>query len=52
MAAEACFVALKQLYEETADYITVNHLGDIHHNKSMLDARDAIEKYKQEFKAS
>jgi hypothetical protein len=37
-------VALKQLYEDTADYIRINKLGDVHQNKSMRDARDAIAK--------
>lgn len=35
--------ALQQLYDETADYIRLNHLGDVHHNQSMKDARDALE---------
>lgn len=34
--------ALQILYDETADYIRVNHLGDIHHNQSMKTARDAL----------
>lgn len=37
--------ALRGLYEDTADYIQVNHLGDIHHNKTMRDARDALGKF-------
>lgn len=36
--------ALKTLYEETADYIRINNLGDVHHNKSMQMARDALGK--------
>jgi hypothetical protein len=34
--------ALRLLYEETADYIRTNNLGDVHHNKSMQAARDAL----------
>jgi hypothetical protein len=34
--------ALERLYDETADYITINHLGDAHHNRSMQMARDAL----------
>ena len=34
--------ALKLLYEETADYIRINHLGDVHHNRAMQMARDAL----------
>jgi chromosome segregation ATPase len=34
--------ALEGLYEATADYITVNHLGDIHHNSVMDRARVAL----------
>ena len=34
--------ALKTLYDETADYIKINHLGDVHHNKSMQMAREAL----------
>jgi ribosome-associated translation inhibitor RaiA len=34
--------ALQGLYDETADYIRTNHLGDVHHNKSMQDVRDAL----------
>lgn len=33
---------LKRLYEETADYIRINNLGDVHHNQSMKDARDVL----------
>ena len=35
--------ALRILYEETADYIRINHLGDVHHNRSMQVARDVLE---------
>lgn len=34
--------ALQRLYDETADYITINHLGPVHHNRSMQMARDAL----------
>ena len=34
--------ALRTLYEETADYIRIDHLGDVHHNVSMQLARDAL----------
>src|SRR5262249_4748305 len=34
--------ALQLLYDETADYIRINHLGDVHHNRSMQLARDAL----------
>lgn len=34
--------ALQRLYEETADYIRLNNLGDVHHNRSMQMARDAL----------
>jgi hypothetical protein len=34
--------ALKILYDETADYIRINHLGEVHHNKSMQMARTAL----------
>jgi len=34
--------ALRGLCEETADYIRVNKLGDVHHNQSMKAARDAL----------
>lgn len=37
-------VALRRLYEETADYIRINNLGDVHHNVSMQMARDALAK--------
>lgn len=34
--------ALQLLYDETAEYITLNNLGDVHHNRSMQIARDAL----------
>ena len=34
--------ALQALYDETADYIRLNRLGDVHHNRSMQMARDAL----------
>ncbi len=34
--------ALQLLYDETADYIRLNKLGDVHHNRSMQLARDAL----------
>ncbi len=34
--------ALRGLYEDTADYIQVNDLGNVHHNQSMKDARAAL----------
>ncbi len=34
--------ALQRLYDETADYISINHLGDVHHNGSMKMAREAL----------
>ena len=34
--------ALTILYEETADYIRINKLGDVHHNRSMRIARDTL----------
>jgi len=34
--------ALERLYEETADYIRINNLGDVHHNGSMKMARAAL----------
>lgn len=36
------YKALYDLYLETIDYITINHLGDPHHNRSMKQARDAL----------
>ena len=35
---------LRALYEEQADYIRINHLGAVHHNKTMQDARDVLAK--------
>lgn len=43
-AAPDLLSALTMLYEETADYIRINHLGDVHHNTSMQAARAAISK--------
>lgn len=37
--------AAKALYEETADYIRINNLGPVHHNRSMQMMRDALERY-------
>lgn len=34
--------ALKWLYDETVDYIQLNHLGDAHSNSSMKQARAAL----------
>jgi len=34
--------SLRMLYEEQVDYITLNHLGDPHHNQSMQMARAAL----------
>ena len=36
--------ALKILHDETVEYITINHLGDPHHNQSMKLAREALKK--------
>lgn len=41
-AAPALLAALKRLYAETADYIIINNLGDVHHNHAMRAARAAI----------
>ncbi len=43
-AAPDLLDSLRILYEETADYIRLNHLGDVHHNRSMQYARDTIAK--------
>lgn len=43
-AAPELLEALTRLYKETADYIQINNLGDMHHNKSMQDAKAAIAK--------
>jgi hypothetical protein len=34
--------ALQGLYDETADYIRLNNLGDAHHNQTMKKAREAL----------
>lgn len=34
--------ALQILHEETADYIRINKLGDVHHNRSMRMSREAL----------
>jgi hypothetical protein len=34
--------ALEMLYGETADYIRINNLGDVHHNRAMQLARFAL----------
>ncbi len=39
---EKCEIALRRLYDDTADYIIVNNLGDVHHNKAMQMAREAL----------
>ena len=36
--------AAKMLHDETADYVTLNKLGDPHHNRSMQLTRDALSK--------
>lgn len=38
------YEACKLLYLENADYIKINNLGDINHNKSMQRARDILNK--------
>lgn len=40
--------ALKMLYEETVDYITINNLGDPHHNQSMRLAAEALRRIREE----
>ena len=40
--AERLRPVLQLLYDETADYIKINNMGDIHHNLSMQAARDAL----------
>jgi len=42
MPQEQIREALQRLYDETADYIRINNLGDVHHNVSMQMARDAL----------
>ena len=49
-AAPDLLEALKSLYGETADYIRINNLGDVHQNRSMQLARSAIAKVEQENK--
>lgn len=39
--------ALKLLYDNTADYIRINNLGDVHHNQDMQMARECLEKFQQ-----
>ena len=34
--------ALRLLYNETAEYISINNLGNVHHNAAMQKARDAL----------
>lgn len=36
--------AAQQLYAETADYVRINNLGDVHHNQSMKDMQAALDK--------
>ena len=43
--------ALQLLYDETADYIRTNHLGDVHHNVSMQKARAALAAARAELEA-
>jgi hypothetical protein len=45
-AADNLWHALRLLYDETADYIRLNHLGDVHHNVSMQNAFAALQEYK------
>lgn len=45
-AAYDLLKALQQLYDDTAEYITINKLGDVHHNFNMQQARDALAKAK------
>lgn len=40
--ADRALNALNTLYTETADYIERNHLGPVHHNRSMQEARDTL----------
>lgn len=42
--ADEALGALHTLYTETADYIERNHLGPVHHNRSMQQARDVLAK--------
>lgn len=34
--------ALQRLYNETADYIRINNLGDVHHNQTMKKAEAVL----------
>jgi hypothetical protein len=43
-AAPDLYHALEMLRSEMADYIQLNHLGDVYHNRSMQMARDALKK--------
>lgn len=38
---------LKVLHDNTAEYITINHLGDPHHNQDMQNARLVLEAMKE-----
>lgn len=40
--------ALQTLYAENVDYVTLNNLGDPHHNQSMKNARDVLSDAKRE----
>lgn len=40
--APQLYRVLKTLYDNQADYITRNNLGDPHHNQDMKDARDVL----------
>ena len=42
--APEVLAALKELYLQTANYIKINHLGDVHHNRDMQMARDVLAK--------
>ena len=44
---KALMEALELLYNETADYIRINNLGDVHHNVSMQKARAALQAAKE-----
>ena len=39
---DRCRAALQMLYDETKNYVEINHLGDPHHNQSMKLARAAL----------
>lgn len=47
LALEVARAALRRLYDETAEYIKINNLGDIHHNGSMQEARDALHRIEE-----